>query len=296
MQRVPDYYAVHSAFSAPGRHAALIDALPSGPAGIARTVQGLLIHEHAAESFYACDLPAARRAESHIRPIEQILDAILALDDRPLHVSRPPAKRVVGICRHFMLLSVAIFRHHGVPPRGRGGFGACFNPGTFEDHWVCEYWKAEEGRWALLDSQFDDIFVRNLAIAHDILDVPRDQFLTAPEAWRRCRNGELDPKLFGIEFFRLRGLWFIAGCLIRDLASLNGNETLPWDMWGAQPRPHTELSEAEVDFFDEIALLMADPDANFIALRRRFAQDAGLRVPKTVFNALRQREERVFEG
>lgn len=292
--RVLDHYRRQSRFSAPGRHAGLFDALPSDPAGVARTAQGLLIYEHVAEPFYGYALPEARRIESHIRPMEKMVDALLVLDDRPLHVARPPAKRLVGICRHFMLLSLAIFRHHGVPARGRGGFGAYFNPETFEDHWVCEYWKADEGRWALLDSQFDEVFVGNFALDHDIHDVPRDRFLTASEAWRRCRAGELDPQRFGIEFSRLRGLWFVAGSLIRDLATLNGCEILPWDVWGAQSASEVALSQDQLDFFDGIALLTADPDANFDALRRRFAEDAGVCLPETVFNALRQREEPVL--
>jgi hypothetical protein len=195
-----------------------------------------------------------------------------------------------------MLLAIAIFRQHGVPARGRGGFGAYFDTGKFEDHWVCEYWSADESRWALLDAQFDDIFTRNLSIRHDVHDVPRSQFLTASDAWRRCRSGGLDPQAFGIEFSQLRGLWFIAGVLVRDLAALNGCEVLPWDVWGAQPARDATLSAGELAFFDEIALLTADPDANFDALRRRFADDARLRLPNTVFNALRQREETVLEG
>jgi hypothetical protein len=47
-------------------------------------------------------------------------------------------------------------------------------------------------------------------------------------------------------------------------------------------------------FFDGIAALTGDPDANFDALRRRFAEDERLRLPKTVFNALRQRDERAL--
>jgi len=42
-------------------------------------------------------------------------------------------------------------------------------------------------------------------------------------------------------------------------------------------------------------LLTIDPDANFNAMRRRFADDVSVRLPETVFNALRRREERVFE-
>lgn len=290
-----DYYALHSPFSTPGRHAALLDAVPSDPVGIARTVQGLVIYEHVTEPFYGYQLPEARRAESHIRQAERMVDALLALDGRPLNVARPPEKRLVGICRHYMLLAIAMFRHHGVPARGRGGFGGYLNRGKFEDHWVCEYWKADEGRWALLDAQFDDVFIRYLSIRHDVHDVPRDQFLTAADACRRCRSGELDPQAFGIEFSHLRGLWFVANSLIRDLAALTGSEVLPWDVWGAQPAENATLSADELAFFDDIALLTADPDANFDALRRRFA-DARLRLPDTVFNALRQREERILEG
>ena len=43
-------------------------------------------------------------------------------------------------------------------------------------------------------------------------------------------------------------------------------------------------------------LLTADPDANFGAVSQRFAEDARVRLPETVFNALRRREERVFAG
>jgi hypothetical protein len=295
-QRVLEYYVNHSSLSTPGHHAVLLDAVPADPAGIARTVQGLLIYEHVADHFYGCPIPEARRAESHIRPLEKIIDSVLALDRRSLAIPRPPEKRLVGICHHFMLLSLATFRHHGVPARGRGGFGAYFNPGKFEDHWVCEYWKADEARWALLDSQFDDVFVKNLDVRHNVHDVPRDQFLTASDAWRRCRAGELNPETFGIEFSQLRGLWFIAGSLIRDLSTLNKCEILPWDVWGAQPMPDAALSAGELVFFDDIALLTADPDANFDAIRQRFWEDERLRLPEMIFNALRQREEKVIEG
>jgi hypothetical protein len=294
-RRVLDHYTMQSAFSTPGRHAALFDALPSDPEGIARTIQGLVIYEHVAGPFYGYALPEERRAESHIRPVERIVDAILSLDGRPLDVARPPERRLVGICHHYMLLAIAIFRQHDIPARGRGGFGSYFNPGKFEDHWVCEYWRADEGRWALLDPQFDDVFIRNLAIDHDICDVPRDRFLTSPDAWLKCRRGELDPAVFGIEFSKLRGLWFIAGSLVRDLATLNRCEILPWDVWGAQSATSIELSADELAFFDEIAALTSDPDRNFDELRRRFTEDRRLRLPDTVFNALRQRQEKVLE-
>jgi hypothetical protein len=289
----PDYYAKQSPFSDPGRHERLLDALPTDADGIARAIQGLVIYEHVAGPFYGCPLPDARRNESHIRPVEKLIDTVLALDDRPLDQPRAPERRLVGICRHFTLLAVAVFSQHGALARARVGFGGYFNPGKYEDHWVCEYWKAEEGRWALLDVQFDEIFTRNLAIRHDPLDTPRDQFLIAADAWRKCRRGELDPNTFGIEFEKLRGLWFVAGNLIGDLAALNGAEVLPWDVWGAKPPPG-ELSADQLAYFDELAELTADPDSNFDAIKRRYASDSGLLLPGRVFNALRRQEESVL--
>jgi hypothetical protein len=72
-RRTVDHYARHSAFSTPGRHAALLDTLPSDPAGVARTIQGLVIYEHVAEPFYGCREPLcarhhARRGGGRVRP------------------------------------------------------------------------------------------------------------------------------------------------------------------------------------------------------------------------------------
>jgi hypothetical protein len=42
--------------------------------------------------------------------------------------------------------------------------------------------EGDERPWALLDSQFDDVLIRNLGIRHDIHDEPREEYLSAPEA------------------------------------------------------------------------------------------------------------------
>lgn len=293
VQSVLDYYTAQSVSSSPGRHAARFDELPVEPAAVARTVQNLLIYEWVAEPFYAVAIPDERREETHLRTTEALIEAMLALDDRALAEPRSADKRVVGICRHFMLLAVAILRHHGVPARSRGGFGSYFGPGKQEDHWVCEYWDGSEQRWRVLDPQFDDKFVAALGIDHDITDVPRDKFWTASRAWRSCRSGESDPMVFGIEKHEMRGLWFVAGSLVRDVATLNKVEVLPWDVWGAQPAPDTELSQQELTFFDGLAEITADPDANHLEIRRRFAADPGLAVPTTVFNSMLQRRDRM---
>ncbi len=290
-QRVLDFYARPAAMTSAGRHAHLFDDLPGEVDKLVRIVQGLGVYDVMAADFYGFTIPDERKSEIHIRPIEAMLDRLLAMDDRPLSVARPVEKRLLGRCRAFMLLLVAMLRSKGVPARGRCGFGAYFNPPYFEDHWVCEYWSAAEARWILVDPQFDEVWRRKLNIRHDIHDVPRDQFLVAPEAWDRCRKGAADPSKFGIGFAGLRGLWFVAGDLVRDLAALNKVELLPWDIWGAQPRANQSLDDNQLAFFDRLAALTREPDASFAELRALYDSDDRLRVPTTIYNALLNRPE-----
>lgn len=57
-----------------------------------------------------------------------------------------------------------------------------------------------------MDPQLDEIRREKLSVAHDVLDVPRDQFLVAAEAWKQCRAGELGPRRFGIQSADCYGL------------------------------------------------------------------------------------------
>ncbi len=57
------------------------------------------------------------------------------------------------------------------------------------------------------------------------------QFLTGPEAWREYQRGA-DPSTFGVDGTDNFGVGEIIGNAIRDLASLNRVEMLPWDEWG----------------------------------------------------------------
>jgi hypothetical protein len=259
--------------------------LPGEVGALVRVVQGLCIYDLLAEPFYGVKLTEDRAADIHLRTPQAMLERIRELDSRPLVEPRPPEKRLAARCSGFTMLLVAFLREQGIRARARGGFGAYFNPPYFEDHWVCEYWRADEDRWALADAQFDEVWRGNLGIRHDILDVPREQFVVAGEAWRRCRAGKADPEKFGIAFVPLRGLWFVAGSLVRDAAALAGVQALPWDVWGAMPREPRALGEEEVVFFDGLADMKEED------LKGIYEKDDRIRAPATVFNAIRNRPE-----
>lgn len=287
-----EFYAQPAPMTGAGRHAQALARVPDEIGALAEIVQGLAIHQYMADA-YGFKVPEARKAEAHIRHADKILDRILMLDDRPLSTARPPGKRVVGVCHHFALLMTAMLRAKGMPARYRCGFGAFFNPPFFEDHVLCEYWNPDEARWIQVDPQLDAVWRKALKFAFDPLDVPRNEFLQSADAWTLCRAGQADPARFGIFVGDLRGLWFIAASLVRDIAALNTVELLPWDSWGIMPHPGQELDAGQLAFFDRLAALATKPDAAQQELRALYEKDERVRVPKTVFNALLNRPEAI---
>ena len=97
--------------------------------------------------------------------------------------------------------------------------------------------------------------------------------------------------MFGI--FDMRGLWFVAGNVVRDVAALNGMEMLPWDGWGAMPRPDEAIDGERLALLDRLAALSLDSDRNLAELRTLYAADERLRVPGSVYNARTFRQETV---
>ncbi|MFE4622516.1 hypothetical protein [Streptomyces mirabilis] len=114
------------------------------------------------------------------------------------------------------------------------------------------------------------------------MDVPRDQFLVATDAWRACREGEADPRRFGvfdlngIEGLSYHGLWFVRAGVLRDLAALNGVELLPWDAWGPEILDDAALDADELALIDSVAAAGGEDEL------RRLYRDPRLTVPDEI--------------
>jgi len=285
---IAEFYTRPGRMTDAGALNALLEDAPRDIPGIVAFIQNLLLHVHWA-ARYGVTLSTERRDEQNVRSTADMLALMQRHDGRPLRDARAVDQRAVGTCRNFSVFGTALFRRAGIPSRSRVGFGSYFNKGTFEDHWVIEYWNGTA--WQLLDAQIDEKQRSVLQLTFDTRDVPRSEFVIAGDAWQKCRSGKADPKTFGI--FDLRGLWFIAGNVVRDFASLNNEEMLPWDVWGGMPQPEETLGDEALAFFDRLAALTRDPDAAFAKLHSLYDGDERLRVPATVFNAVRQRPEAV---
>ncbi|MER5212423.1 transglutaminase-like domain-containing protein [Streptomyces sp. NPDC002838] len=298
-QLAPDtaaFYATQSAFSDPGELAPRYADLPDDPAQLAVVVRDLLIHRGEGEQFHHNHPQDRLHNDAEARYIDDILRIIVGRDDAPLARRRAVADRFVGVCRDFSLLHCSFLRHAGIPARIRSGFADYFgNNGFHCDHVVTEYWNAERGTWLLADAQLADPLVTDhWKVDFDPMDVPRDRFLVAGEAWRAIRERGADPETFGLhppEEGPLFGEWFVAGNIRLDLADLNKVETLLWDLWGDEAdndvwgtetgdvRP--AMSDSTLELYDRAARETRG-DVSFAAVRRLFAENDRLRTPETV--------------
>jgi len=274
-----EYYARPGPMTDPRDQADLFRDLPSEIPALCQVVQGVLLHIFWAER-YGVKLSEERKQELNIRPVAQRLARIREVNRLPLVIPRQVEERQVGNCHDFSTLLCAMLRHQGVPARARCGFGRYFVPEHYEDHWVCEYWKADERRWVVVDPQLDALQRKVLQINFDPCDMPPGQFLPGGNAWQVCRSGQADPDHFGIS--DMHGLWFVRGDLLRDLASLNKMELLPWDCWGLIEGEDKNLSADDMALLDRVAALTLADNSAFAEMRPLYESDERLRVPSVV--------------
>ena len=204
--------------------AALAD-LPADPIAVCRLAPGLVIQPSAAS---ALGLPADRVGENQIRPAAALIAALVAQRPGSLAEAREPADRVIGTCRHFAVLAVALLRHRGIPSRARCGFATYFQPGQGLDHWVVEHWDDAASRWVRTDAGDH----RSAPCCPAPTTCSRAS--STPGARRGSLTGpaSIDATTFGVYGTENFGPAEIRGNAVRDLAALNKAEMLPWDEWG----------------------------------------------------------------
>jgi hypothetical protein len=229
-------YATPGPFTTIGtRHEAALAGLPSDPVEICRAVHELVLQPVDAIKL---GLPEHRFAENQLRPADDIIAALLAVDPAPLTVPRDPERRVVGTCRHFALLSCALLRHRGIEARNRCGFATYFQPG--------------QGLGGPLLKQPEDL--------------APGEFLTGGEAWSAHRAGSIDASAFGVYGTENFGPAEIRGNAVRDLAALHKVETLPWDEWGRMAASYRHETGPDYDaLMDTIAATCAADDPAALA-------------------------------
>jgi hypothetical protein len=155
-------------------------------------------------------------------------------------------------------------------------------------------WDAAEGRWRLVDAELRAGHADpNDGTVLDPLDLPRDRFIVAADAWLRCREGGDDPERYLVSPFleipELRGWSYLLHNVVQDLAALNKHEMLLWDDWGISAE-WASLTDAQRALVDEAARTMLSPDATLSDIQALYAREE-FRVPETVTSWISAVEE-----
>ena len=120
----------------------------------------------------------------------------------------------------------------------------------------------------MVDPQLDSFQKEALKISFNPIDLPLTKFVSGTKAWQRCRAKRVNPNRFGI--FRMHGLDFVKGNLLRDFLALNKFEILPWDNYGLIRKPLRKMTTAEKDLLDRFADVGTGDDQDFLILRSAF--------------------------
>ena len=241
-------WARHSRMTEPANLGAAIAGLPASIAALNAVVQGVLLHSDSLAE-HGLNRPAVWSRTT--LPVSDRLAEIFSKDPRPLQSVRRPEARAIGTCRDFAVLLCSFLRSKGIPARMRCGFASYFGS-HWEDHWVCEYWGGVTDGWRLSDAQIDDVLRDLFGIGFDSSDMPREYFMTAGEAWQRCRAGMADPTEYG-HHGEAAGLWFMKVNVARDHYVLNGHETSTWDRWREASEAARVVAPQEISLLDDLA-------------------------------------------
>lgn len=279
-----DFYLAQSTFSDPGALAGWLDGMAgTDVAALREASAGLVFHYRAHGDIAAHGFASERMSEINLRYADAMLARLRELNPAVPGTVRATTERLVGCCRDFTLLFVAMARHHGIPARARVGFARYLVPGWALDHVIAEVWDGQ--RWRLVEPEMSPGHVDPVdGTELDLLDVPRDRFVVAPDAWRACRSGAGDPTTFVVapelDVPLLRGWPYLLHNLVLDLAALNKHEMILWDGWGVMDGVE-HVDKATAARMDEVAAVLANPAVGVDESRAVYAA-ADLRVPTVV--------------
>ncbi|WP_231503778.1 excinuclease ABC subunit UvrA [Paenibacillus sp. 1-18] len=274
MTKMREYYQEQGIITDPGKERWLYTNLPKQVDELCKIVQGLTLNHEYAEQ-YEVKLTYNRKKERELRTVSNMLKRIQELCSHSLNIPREVQDRLMVTSRDINVLLCSILRYQKIPSRVLCGFSAYRND-FYPSHWVCEFWMEKEERWVLADASLDPTLQRHLGIDFSPVDLPPEKFFRSEDVWTRCRDHDMDDRLFGYQLHT--GLGFIRGNLLRNFASLNKYEVSPWDNWWGF-RSKKDMNKDDFVQLQKIAEVTSGGSNTFQDLRSLFETDVFLSSP-----------------
>lgn len=207
-----------------------------------------------------------------------MLTELYRRDERGFVMDRAEKDKLVLTCRYVAILIASILKSKGIPCRVRSGNAPYFDMGKLgnvsSDHWINEYWSAEQQSWITIDVDGS----LSLNKDFDPYDIPEGTFDFPANAWLNIRAGEEDEERFW-NAKPITGQIVVLWSLFYDFHCIMNNE-IPYVHTPkmAKEGVFEALSEKDLERIDHLATLMIDPDANFDALLQIWETDRDFRL------------------
>lgn len=201
-------------------------------------------------------------------------------DERGFVNDREPKDKLVLTCRFVAIVIASILKSKGIPARVRSGNAPYFDMGELgnvsTDHWINQYWSAQENRWVTIDVDGS----LSLKEKIDPYDMPGGKFDFPADAWLGIRSGKLNPNKFH-NAKPERGTIVVIWSLFYDFHSLMNNEIIYiYGLAGGYGsyEKFNKLTAKELEKIDHLARLMQKPDDNFDQLLKIWETEKDFRL------------------
>lgn len=222
------------------------------------------------------------RFENDLFPTALSIFAELLRRNSKFSKNRLAKDKIHICCREEALLLVSILKVKGIPARCRSGFSYYVTDGkSAGDHWITEYYNKKEKRWIFVDPDmyFSKEIQKEYQISFNLLDIPKNKFITGAESYLGLRTGKYkkndfyyasSPRKYGFKG-ALRALFY-------DFHSLMNDEITFFHIPKFIQNREEILTEKELQELDILATLMLNPDKNFEKLLKIWKTEEKYRI------------------
>ena len=202
--------------------------------------------------------------------------------DKDYSVYRQAKDKIQIVCRGHALMLASTLKSKGIPARVRVGFAKYHNKnGECDDQWNVEWYCMKQKRWVMVDPSGMGGYRYN---TNEIIDVPKEKFITAAESWKAIRKKVLSPKYRIVDSSGYEGLKASWLQLMNDFNCLMNNEKSflfqPKYMYEFKNNQYIirEFTYDELLELDKLADLMLDCDNNIDELYKIYNTEYKFRV------------------
>jgi len=293
-REILEFYRTKSTYTDLGFYTDFARKLPDDISELCSLLRNQIIHpfdlmdeeeKNDPNSFYGDMTKIPRTSliyENDLFPTSVAMMAELLRRDANFTVKRKIEDKIHVCCRETSILLASILKAKNIPARVRCGF--THSVSEIEgagDHWIVEYYHELSKKWILVDPTmcYDQETLEYFEIDYSLVDMPRDRFIFAADAYLGLRNSKYkandiytfsNPKTFGIKG--------AISQLFYDFHSLMNNEILFCQQPKYLGNKNYELSDDEYKELDELATFMLDPDKNFDALNYIWENNEKFRI------------------